>query len=646
MVTGYVALNGEPLPCRLMVGPGSWRLLWHAASPSCSRTPASRSPTSARELGGAGPSFETVFDPVGGAPAGDVGLDGDTVLGVRLAEDGGRVVLRLRYRTDVLDADSAARIAGYHLAALTLIAADPDAEHGRQTLLSAEERRLPDRRARRAAAGAAGAPGPRAVRAAGAGAPGPDRGHLRRRRRWTYAELNARANRLARALLARGLRREGIVGGGDRAQPGLDGRRPGDLQGRRRVPADRAALPGRSHRDHAVARWVRAGADRDRQHHARSIRPSTRCPESGAVHRRGLRGGPRRRRPRRRTSRPTSSPTSTSPPAPPASPRARCASTRACSTTSTPRSTTWRSARGQVVAQTAPQCFDISLVAAGVRAPGRRADAAGRAGGDPGRRAVRRHDRPTAGSASSRSCRPTSKCVLSYLEQHPRELPDLRCVSVTGEALKKELAQRWFAAEPGIRLVNAYGLTETSDDTNHEVMDRAPDARPGPARAGRQQRARLRRRRAPVSRCRSALPARSSSPGSASAAATSTTPSAPGGRSWPTRTARASGCTGAATTAAGCRRASWSSSAAATARSRSAASGSRSARSRTPCCGCPASATAPWWSPERRRPAKAPGGLLLRPSGRSRPACCGTGWPRRCPDTWSRRPSTGGKACR
>ena len=29
--------------------------------------------------------------------------------------------------------------------------------------------------------------------------------------------------------------------------------------------------------------------------------------------------------------------------------------------------------------------------------------------------------------------------VLSYLEQHPRELPDLRCVSVTGEALKKEL---------------------------------------------------------------------------------------------------------------------------------------------------------------------------------------------------------------
>ena len=48
-------------------------------------------------------------------------------------------------------------------------------------------------------------------------------------------------------------------------------------------------------------------------------------------------------------------------------------------------------------------------------------------------------------------------------------------MSVTGEALKKELTQRWFAAQPGIRLVNAYGLTETSDDTNHEVMDRVPD---------------------------------------------------------------------------------------------------------------------------------------------------------------------------
>ena len=49
----------------------------------------------------------------------------------------GQLALRLRYRTDVLDADSAARIAGYHLTALELMAADLDAEHRRQSLLSA-----------------------------------------------------------------------------------------------------------------------------------------------------------------------------------------------------------------------------------------------------------------------------------------------------------------------------------------------------------------------------------------------------------------------------------------------------------------------------------------------------------------------------
>ena len=64
------------------------------------------------------------------------------------------------------------------------------------------------------------------------------------------------------------------------------------------------------------------------------------------------------------------------------------------------------------------------------------------------------------------------EAVVTFLEQHPRKLPDLHYVSVTGEALKRELTGRWFATAPGIKLVNAYGLTETSDDTNHEVMDR------------------------------------------------------------------------------------------------------------------------------------------------------------------------------
>ena len=235
-------------------------------------------------------------------------------------------VLRLRYRTDVLDADGAARIAGYHLTALALIVADPDAEHGRQSLLSADElrfqldglagprRELPDRRVhelfeQRVAAhpdAVAAVHARPAVDLPGAQRPGQPAGP---------GPAGARA-----APRGRGR-------GGDRAQPGLDGRRPRDLQGRRRVPAPRAALPGRPHRDRALPRRVPARADRARQHHHARPGPRHAARRPAAARRRGLRRGPRRRRPRRRRRRRTSSPTSTSPPAPPGSPRARCAST-------------------------------------------------------------------------------------------------------------------------------------------------------------------------------------------------------------------------------------------------------------------------------------------------------------------------------
>ena len=38
--------------------------------------------------------------------------------------------------------------------------------------------------------------------------------------------------------------------------------------------------------------------------------------------------------------------------------------------------------------------------------------------------------------------------VLAHLESAPRQMNALRTVSVTGEAVKKELVQRWFAAMP------------------------------------------------------------------------------------------------------------------------------------------------------------------------------------------------------
>ena len=122
----------------------------------------------------------------------------------------GQLALRLRYRTDVLDADCAARIAGYHLTALELIAADLDAEHRRQSLLSAEELDFQLEGLAGPRRESAGSPGSRAVRGAGGGHPDAIAA-IHGTRQWTYRELNARANRLARALLARGLGREGVV---------------------------------------------------------------------------------------------------------------------------------------------------------------------------------------------------------------------------------------------------------------------------------------------------------------------------------------------------------------------------------------------------------------------------------------------------
>src|SRR5438128_8046081 len=126
-----------------------------------------------------------------------------------------------------------------------------------------------------------------------------------------------------------------------------------------------------------------------------------------------------------------------------------------------------------VVAQTAPQCFDISLwqLVSALLVGGRTLVIEQEAVLD----ARRFIGKIVDGRVNVVQVVPSYlEVLLSYLEQHPRELPDLRCVSVTGEALKKEVTERWFAAQPGIKLVNAYGLTETSDDTNHEVMDCVP----------------------------------------------------------------------------------------------------------------------------------------------------------------------------
>jgi amino acid adenylation domain-containing protein len=126
-----------------------------------------------------------------------------------------------------------------------------------------------------------------------------------------------------------------------------------------------------------------------------------------------------------------------------------------------------------VVTQTASQCFDISLwqVLAPLLVGGasvvvdidRQLDVAAFA------ELLARHRVTTAQIVPS-----YLEVLLAHLESGAVRLPRLRSVSVTGEALKSDLVRRWFAVMPGVRLVNAYGATEVSDDTMHEVLDAPP----------------------------------------------------------------------------------------------------------------------------------------------------------------------------
>jgi amino acid adenylation domain-containing protein len=483
VVTGYAtAPRGRPLPCPLTTEALSWRSLLQDTARVESDLLQHKDfavDELELELGVAGPAFETEFDPIGSLDAGgeiNTDLAEYAVLRVALATHGDRLVLHLRYRTDALDAGSAERIAGYHLTALALMVADPSAEHGRASLLSDEELRF------------------QLDRLAGPRRPLPDRrfhelfeqrvrmhpdavAAVHRDRQWTYRELNARANRLSRALLARGLRREGVVAvmtarnldwmaaviaifkAGGTYLP-IEPHFPADriattlaraectlvltelgsttlldkaldtLPGVQKIIIEEACAEGHADDDLGVA--VAA----DQLAYIYFTSGSTGEPKGAMCEHAGLLNhlyakiddlgvGPAHGAP--------------------------------------------------VVAQTAPQCFDISLwqLVSALLVGGRTLIVEQQVVLD----VARYVDTIVRGRVGVLQVVPSYlEVVLTYLEQHPRKLPDLRCVSATGEALKKELVQRWFGLHPEIRLVNAYGLTETSDDTNHEIMTRVPDS--------------------------------------------------------------------------------------------------------------------------------------------------------------------------
>ncbi|MEU9207265.1 amino acid adenylation domain-containing protein [Streptomyces sp. NPDC048415] len=472
VVTGYAAgVRGGPLPCHLAVPPGSWRALVSTACDAEAEVLAHREfPVDElrRELGAAEPSYEVVFGPLGAEDA----LVDDAVLHVRWSDRDGRLRLRLRYRTDVLDAACAARIGGYHLTALRLLTADADADHARQSLLSADEEReqleglagprrlLPDARAHELFEQRVRAH-PEAVAA------------VHGEQEWTYGQLNARANRLARALVERGLGREDVVAVvTERNLDWLAATLAVFKAGGAYLPIEPHFPAGR-----IAATLSRAGC--------RLV-----LTESGSTH--TLDGA-----------------LATLPETERLLIEAAYAEQHTdgdlgvevdadqlayiyftSGSTGEPKGAMCEHAgmlnhlyakiddlgigEGCAVAQTAPQCFDISLwqLVSPLLVGGRTL----LVGQDVIVDVERFVDTLVRGRAGVAQVVPSYlEVVVSYLQQHPRTLADLRCVSVTGEALKRELVQRWFAIQPGIKLVNAYGLTETSDDTNHEVMDGVPE---------------------------------------------------------------------------------------------------------------------------------------------------------------------------
>ncbi|MFF9177511.1 amino acid adenylation domain-containing protein [Streptomyces sp. NPDC014793] len=472
VVTGYAAgPRGEPLPCRLTVPPGSWRDLVSAARRAEAEVREHREFPVAelrRELGLTEPSHEVVLGPPDAADT----LADEGVLQVRWTGGEEWPVLRLRYRTDVLDAACAKRIAGYHLTALRLMTADVDAGHTERSLLDDDEvreqlegfagphRPLPDARAhelfeRRAREH------PEAVAA------------VRGDREWTYGELNARANRLARALLARGVGREDVVAVvTERDLDWLAATLAVFKTGGVYLPIEPHFPAGRiaATLSRAGCRLVltESGSTATLDEALATLSDTAKLlveeayAEPHAEDDPGVRVDAGQLAYIYFTSGSTGEPKG-----------AMCEHAGMLNHLFA-KIDDLGIGEGSVVAQTAPQCFDISLwqLVSALLVGGRTLLVPQDVIVD----VERFVDTLAEGRVTVAQVVPSYlEVVVAYLERHPRELPDLRRVSVTGEALKRELVQRWFASRPGIGLLNAYGLTETSDDTNHEVMDRVPE---------------------------------------------------------------------------------------------------------------------------------------------------------------------------
>ncbi len=424
--------------CRVEVPDGTWRDVIAAAAESMEATArhAADAPT--------GP-HRTAF---GASPEVDLNVEitADTIL---VSGSGA-----------VLDAEHAERVAGYYLAALTALMTDPDADHAATTLLSESEwrhqvhglagaaRPLPDLRFHELFEERVQAH-PHAVAAT-------QNGEV-----LTYGELNGRANRLARALLSRGLPAEAVVAiASERNLDWLTAVLAVFKAGGVYLPIEPGFPPERIRTilTRAEARHVLIGptanvgglriADLlEEDHPENDLSIPVAADQAAYIY---------------FTSGSTGEPKG-----------ALCEHAGMLNHLYA-KVDDLGIGPGTVVAQTAPQCFDISLwqLVAALMVGG----STHVVGQDVILDVTRFIGEIESAEVEVLQVVPSYlDVVLSAVEDDTARLRSLRAVSVTGEALKRELAARWFAAFPGAALVNAYGLTETSDDTNHEVMRAAPE---------------------------------------------------------------------------------------------------------------------------------------------------------------------------
>ena len=133
---------------------------------------------------------------------------------------------------------------------------------------------------------------------------------------------------------------------------------------------------------------------------------------------------------------------------------------------------------GDVVAQTASQCFDISVwqLLAALLVGGRVEIVDDHLAHHP----AQLLDAIESGDVSVFETVPSVlRMMLEEVERRADarpSLPALRWLIPTGEALSPDLCRKWFAIYPRIPLMNAYGPTECSDDVTHYPTDRRPGA--------------------------------------------------------------------------------------------------------------------------------------------------------------------------